>query len=294
MATIQAEPAGSMQTDRSVLASRAGRSRRVDLKRYPGFLPITIVCLVLLYAPLLVVMAYSFNDSPSITKWGGFSLRWYEDVFFGLEAQKFKDAAWASVTIALLAATASTIIAMSAAIAMIRGGSFRGKSATFGLISLPIMVPEIVTAVATLIFFSTIGFTRGYATILVAHITFCIPFAYLPISARLEGIEGTFEEAAQDLYASRWQAFRYVLAPLMMPGIISGFLLAFIISLDDFIITNFVKGAGIETLPTAIFGAVKQGIKPNIMALSTLMLLISILFVTISYIVSKLGERNAR
>ncbi|MGI9493421.1 MAG: ABC transporter permease [Geminicoccaceae bacterium] len=265
-----------------------------DLKRYPGFLPITILCLVLLYAPLLVVMVYSFNDSQSITKWGGFSLRWYEDVFFGLEAEKFKDAAWASVSIAVLAATASTIIATSAAIAMIRGGSFRGKSATFGLISLPIMVPEIVTAVATLIFFSTIGFTRGYATILVAHITFCIPFAYLPISARLQGIEGTFEEAAQDLYASRWEAFRYVLAPLMMPGIIAGFLLAFIISLDDFIITNFVKGAGIETLPTAIFGAVKQGIKPNIMALSTLMLAVSILFVTISYFVSKMGEKNVR
>lgn len=265
-----------------------------DLKRYPGFLPITILCLALLYAPLLVVMAYSFNDSPSITRWGGFSLRWYEDVFFGLESQKFKDAAWASVTIALLAAIAATLIATAAAIAMIRGGQFRAKSATFGLISLPIMVPEIVTAVATLIFFSTLGVARGYGTILLAHITFCIPFAYLPIAARLEGIEASFEEAAEDLYASRFEAFRYVLAPLMMPGIIAGFLLAFIISLDDFIITNFVKGAGIETLPTAIFGAVKQGIKPNIMALSSLMLAVSILFVTISYVVSRLGERNAR
>ncbi len=265
-----------------------------DIKRYPGFLPVTILCLVVLYSPLLVVMVYSFNDSNSITIWGGFSLRWYEDVFYGLEADKFKAAAYASVTIAILAAVASTTIATAAAIAMVRGGAFRGKSVTFGLISLPIMVPEIVTAVATLIFFSTIGFTRGYGTILVAHITFCIPFAYLPIAARLQGIEGTFEEAAQDLYATRWQAFRYVLGPLMLPGIISGFLLAFIISLDDFIITNFVKGAGIETLPTAIFGAVKQGIKPNIMALSTLMLAVSILFVTVSYFVSKMGEKNTR
>lgn len=264
-----------------------------DLRRYPGFLAIAILCLVMLYAPLLVVMVYSFNDSPSITNWAGLSLRWYEDVFFGLESEKFKDAAWASVTIALLAAIASTTIATSAAVAMVRSGAFRGKALTFGLISLPIMVPEIVTAVATLIFFSTIGFTRGYGTILVAHVTFCIPFAYLPIAARLEGIDGTFEEAAQDLYASRWEAFRYVLAPLMMPGIISGFLLAFIISLDDFIITNFVKGAGIETLPTAIFGAVKQGIKPDIMALSTLMLAVSILFVTVSYFVSKMGDKPA-
>ena len=266
----------------------------IDLKRYPGFFPITILCLTILYAPLLVVMVYSFNESSSITIWGGFSLRWYADVFTGPEAEAFKNAAWASATIAVFAATAATIIATAAAIAMVRGGTFNGKSATFALISLPIMVPEIVTAVATLIFFSTVGFTRGYATILIAHIVFCIPFAYLPISARLQGIEGSFEEAAQDLYASRWEAFRYVLAPLMMPGIIAGFLLAFIISLDDFIITNFVKGAGIETLPTAIFGSVKQGIKPNIMALSTLMLAISIVFVTISYFVSKMGEKTAR
>lgn len=263
-----------------------------DVRRYPGFLPITIICLVLLYAPLLVVMAYSFNDSPSITIWGGFSFRWYEDVFFGLESEKFQDAAWASMTIAVMAATTATAIATAAAIAMVRGGAFRGKSITFGLINLPIMVPEIVIAVSTLIFFSAISFTRGYATILVAHIVFCIPFAYLPIAARLQGIEGSFEEAAQDLYASRAQTFRHVLMPLMMPGIISGFLLAFIISLDDFIITNFVKGAGIETLPTAIFGSVKQGIKPNIMALSSLMLLVSVVFVTISYFVSKMGTKQ--
>ncbi|MEM7684833.1 MAG: ABC transporter permease subunit, partial [Pseudomonadota bacterium] len=108
--------------------------------------------------------------------------------------------------------------------------------------------------------------------------------------ARLQGIEGVFDEAAQDLYATRWQAFRYVLAPLLAPGILSGFLLAFIISLDDFIITNFIKGAGVETLPTAIFGAVKQGIKPNIMALSTMMLGVSIVLVTLSYFIGRIGR----
>jgi spermidine/putrescine transport system permease protein len=265
-----------------------------DIRRYPGFLWITVICLVVLYAPLIVVMIYSFNDSKSITVWGGASLRWYEDVFFGLESAKFKTAAWNSLSIAVMASIASTIIATSSAVAMVRGGSFRGKSLTFALISLPIMVPEIVTAVATLIFFSTIGFTRGYFSILVAHIVFCIPFAYLPISARLQGIESTYEQAALDLYASRAQAFLQILMPLMMPGIISGFLLAFIISLDDFIITNFVKGAGIETLPTAIFGSVKQGIKPNIMALSTLMLMVSIFFVTISYFVGKMGSKSSK
>ncbi|MEM6546965.1 MAG: ABC transporter permease [Pseudomonadota bacterium] len=261
-----------------------------DLRRYPGFLPITILCLTLLYAPLIVVMIYSFNATESITRWGGFSLVWYEEVFFGIESAKFKQAAWNSLIIAVAAAITATVIATAAALAMLRGGVFRGKSASFALINLPLMVPEIVTAVATLIFFSAIGFQRGLLSILLAHIVFCIPFAYLPIAARLQGIEAIYEQAAMDLYATRWEALRLVLLPLMMPGIVAGFLLAFIISLDDFIITNFVKGAGVETLPTAIFGAVKQGIKPNIMAISTCMLLVSVLFVTLSYLVSNLGK----
>ncbi len=263
-----------------------------NVRRYPGFLPMTLICLLILYAPLLVIMVYSFNDSASITRWDGFSLRWYAEVFTGPESAIFKTAAWNSLTIALAAATASTIIATAAAVGMVRGGRFRGKTASFALISMPIMVPEIVTAVATLIFFSVIGFTLGYTSILVAHIVFCIPFAYLPIAARLQGIEGIYDEAAQDLYATRAQAFRHVLMPLMAPGILSGFLLAFIISLDDFIITNFIKGAGVETLPTAIFGAVKQGIKPNIMALSTLMLGVSILLVTLSYFLGRMGRTS--
>lgn len=261
-----------------------------DVRHYTGFLPMTIFCLFVLYAPLLVVTVYSFNGSTSITQWGGLSLHWYVDVFTGLEADRFRGAAWNSITIALLAATTATAIAMAAAVAMVRGGRFRGKSASFALINLPLMVPEIVTAVASLIFFSAIGMTTGYLTILIAHTVFCIPFAYLPIAARLQGIETTYETAARDLYASRAQAFRLILLPLMAPGILSGYLLAFIISLDDFIITNFVKGAGMETLPTAIFGSVKQGIKPNIMAISTLMLVVSILFVTLSYVINRKGR----
>jgi spermidine/putrescine transport system permease protein len=262
------------------------------LRHYPGFLAMTIGCLVLLYAPLIVVTLYSFNGSNSITTWGGFSLQWYVDVFTGLEATRFADAARNSLSIAFLAASGATLIAVAAAVAMVRGGRFRGRQATFALINLPLMVPEIVIAVATLIFFSAIGLSAGYLTILLAHLTFCIPFAYLPIAARLQGIEESFEQAARDLYATRWQAFRLVLLPLMAPGIISGYLLAFIISLDDFIITNFVKGAGMETLPTAIFGSVKQGIKPNIMAISTLMLLTSVLFVTLAYLVNRKGQKT--
>jgi spermidine/putrescine transport system permease protein len=260
------------------------------VRHYPGFLAITLVCLLVLYLPLTVVAVYSFNGSTSITTWGGFSLRWYADVFTGPEASRFGQAAWNSLTIAIIAATVSTMIAKAAALAMIRSGRFRGKTASYALINLPLLVPEIVIAVATLIFFTTIGLTTGYLTILIAHTTFCIPFAYLPIAARLSGIEGFYEQAARDLYASPWQAFRLILLPLLGPGILSGFLLAFIISLDDFIITNFVKGAGMETLPTAIFGSVKQGIKPNIMAISTMMLVVSVLFVSLSYLINRRGR----
>ena len=262
------------------------------VRHYPGFLALTLVCLTVLYAPLLVVTAYSFNGSTSITQWGGFSWRWYADVFTGPESARFGLAARNSLTIAVLAATAATTIATAASLAMVRGGRFRGRTASFALINLPLMVPEIVTAVASLIFFTMVGLKTGYGTILIAHITFCIPFAYLPISARLEGIEPFFEEAARDLYASRFRAFTQVLLPLMAPGVISGWLLAFIISLDDFIITNFVKGAGMETLPTAIFGSVKQGIKPNIMAISTLMLAASAAVVTLSWLINRRGQRS--
>lgn len=267
-------------------------ARKFDVKAYPGFLHLTVICLLILYVPLVIVAIYSFNASPSIIIWEGFSLQWYVDVFVGPESSKFKVAARNSFVIAIIAATVATLIATLAATGMIRAGTFRLRAVSFGLISLPLMVPEIVTAVATLIFFNSIGFERGLLTIMLAHIAFCIPFAYLPIAARMQGIEDTYEQAAMDLYATKRQAFTKILLPLMMPGIISGFLLAFIISLDDFIITNFVKGAGVETLPTAIFGAVKQGIKPNIMAISTMLLAFSIVMVTISYFVSKSGEKH--
>jgi spermidine/putrescine transport system permease protein len=262
-------------------------SAKTDVRTYAGFRAMTILCLIILYAPLVVVTIYSFNASRSLTVWEGLSLRWYVDVFVGPESAKFQQAAINSFSIAIIAATVATAVVTAAATAIVRGGKFRLRTPSFGLITLPIMVPEIVLAVSTLIFFNSIGFTRGYMTILVAHIAFCIPFAYLPIQARMQGIEDTYEHAAMDLYATKAQAFRRVLLPLMMPGIISGFLLAFIVSLDDFIITNFVKGAGIETLPTAIFGSVKQGLKPNIMAISTMLLGLSVVMVTISYFASK-------
>ena len=263
-----------------------------DLRRFPGFRAVALLTLFVLYAPLIVVAVYSFNESASITRWGGFSLTWYAEVFTGVEAPKFKAAAINSFVIAISAATSATVIATAAAVAMNRTGRFRGQTASLALINLPLMVPEIVTAVASLIFFLTIGFTTGLLTIFLAHLVFCIPFAYLPIAARLQSVPDHYEQAALDLYATPWEAFRLVLLPLMVPGILSGFLLAFIISLDDFLITNFVKGAGVETLPTAIFGSVKQGIKPNIMAISTLLLGVSVVLVTLSWLIGRTGNNK--
>ena len=196
-------------------------------------------------------------------------------------------AAWNSLTLALMAASAATIMATTAAIGMVRGGVFKGKSASFALISMPIMVPEIVTAVATLIFFSIIGFTLGYASILVAHIVFCIPFAYLPIRARLDGMDESLEAAARDLYSNKWATLRLITLPLLMPGIVSGAMLAFIISLDDFIITLMVAEAGSTTLPIYIYSLVRVGITPEVNAISTVLLGVSVLIVTVSYLVGK-------
>ena len=157
---------------------------------------------------------------------------------------------------------------------------FRGQDAIGGLIALPLVVPEIVTAVATLLFFVLIGIRLGLTSLIIAHTVFCLPFAYLPVRARLEGMDPLLEEAAADLYATRLATFRRITLPLLWPGILSGAMLAFIISLDDFVISYFVAGAGSTTLPVYIFGMIRIGITPEVNAVSAMMLLISILFVS--------------
>ena len=176
-----------------------------------------------------------------------------------------------SLVVATTATLLATTVATLAALGMARG-RFAGQDLVSGLIGLPLVVPEIVTAVATLLFFVLVGFRLGLLTVILAHTVFCIPFAYLPIRARLEGMDPLLREAAADLYAGPWQAFRRVTLPLLWPGILSGAMLAFIISLDDFVITYFVAGAGATTLPIYIFGMIRIGITPEVNAVSALML----------------------
>jgi spermidine/putrescine transport system permease protein len=268
---------------------RPAGSKSYDLKRYPGFGGITWACMVFLYGPIIVIAAYSFNEIRSITVWGGFSFDWYIKAFHNELLQR---ATFNSLAVSLTASTVATIFATAAALVMVRGRSFRGQRVAFGVISLPLIVPEIITAVSSLIFFVLIGIPLGLTTIMLAHTVFCIPFAYLPISARLEGIEVYYEEAARDLYANGRQAFVYVTLPLLLPGIVAGYMLAFIISLDDFIITNFVAGPGSTTLPLAIYGLVRTGLTPEINAVSTLLLCVSIMFVSLSYLIGRTREHR--
>jgi spermidine/putrescine transport system permease protein len=269
--------------------SGTGIGRSWDLKRQPGFGTVALLCLAMLYAPIAILVVFSFNDSPSVTRWSEFSLKWFPIVAANADIQR---AAANSLKIALVSTVASTLIATAAALATTRTRAWRGQNAAYMVINLPLIVPEIVTAVATLSFFALLitklGIGFGIGNLILAHTVFCIPFAYMPIRARLEDMDLTLEQAAADLYASPWQAFRRVTLPLLTPGIAAGATLAFIVSLDDFTITNFVAGAGQTTLPLYIWGTLhRSGVTPDINALSTILLGISILFVTLSFLIGR-------
>ncbi|MEE9102970.1 ABC transporter permease [Pseudomonas sp. QE6] len=255
------------------------------LWRFTGVRPAAWLFFAFLYVPIFVLVVLSFNSGQSATLWESFSLKWYAVVADDPEILR---AAKNSLIVASLATIISTTLATLAALGM-RGRTFRGQGLMSGVLGLPLLVPEIVTAVATLMFFAFIGLKLSLFTILLAHVVFCIPFAYLPIRARLEGMDPRLAEAAADLYASPWKTFWKVTFPLLMPGILSGAMLAFIISMDDFVITYFVAGAGATTLPVYIFSSIRMGISPKINAISSIILLISIAFVALSYYV---GQRR--
>jgi len=261
---------------------------RVDvtnpLWRFRGLRATAWLFFAYLYLPIVVLIVLSFNENRLATIWSGFSTQWYGIV---LANDDIIRAATNSLIVATSATFAATIAATLAALGMAKG-RFIGADGISGILALPLVVPEIVTAVASLLFFILIGFNLGLATVIIAHTVFCIPFAYLPIRARLEGMDKALAEAASDLYANDWRAFQRVTLPLLWPGILSGAMLAFIISLDDFVITYFVGGAGSTTLPVYIFGMIRIGITPEVNAISSMMLIVSILFVTLSFLVGRL------
>lgn len=263
---------------------RPSGHERLVIGRFPGFAATSWLFLLYLYIPIVLLVIFSFNASRSATVWHGFSLEWYLKAFSNSDVRR---AAVNSLIVAVSATGVATVVAVLAALALARGGRFRGRRLSYGVLMLPMTMPEIVTAVATLSFFSAIQLDIGLGRVIVAHTVFCIPFAFLPILARLHGMGTTLEQAAQDLYADEWQAFRHITLPLLMPGIISGAMLSFIVSIDDFIITLMVAPAGSTTLPLYIYGMVRMGVTPEVNALSTVMLAISLLFVSMSYLVGR-------
>jgi spermidine/putrescine transport system permease protein len=255
--------------------------------RLPGFAATAILVFILLYLPIVTLVAYSFNASPSVSSWGGFSLSWYGKAW---ENEAVQEATVRSLVLATSAAFIATVVATMAALGTTRRAQFKGQTFIYVVINQPLMVPEIVTAVALLIVFASVKVMTGYqgmGYLILAHAAFCIPFAYLPIRARLEGMDLSLETAAADLYATPWQTFRRVTLPLMAPGIIAGGMLAFIISLDDVVITEFVKSAGQDTLPTYMLGQLRRGITPEVNAISTALLALTVLLLTIFFLLTR-------
>jgi spermidine/putrescine transport system permease protein len=269
-------------------STSAGTGKKIlPVGHYRGLGAWTVVFFIFLYLPIVVLVFYSFNANRMVMNWGGFGIEWYVKAFQNDDIQK---AVWNSLIVATFATIFSTAIATIGALVLARGGNFRGKTVSLGLITLPLMVPEIVTAVAVLIFFSAIGMDLGLGNVIIAHVTFCIPFAFMPIRARLEGMDTSMEQAARDLYASEFETFRYVTVPLLMPGIVAGAMLAFVISMDDFIITLMVGGAGSTTLPVYIYSMIRRGLTPEINAVCTVLLIVSVAIVTAYWVVSRKSQ----
>lgn len=258
------------------------RGTGTSLKNFPLFGPIAAIVFAFLYVPLLFVVGYSFNSNRIVTVWKGFTFDWYAEVLGNDDIQR---AVINSLRIATISTILSVIFATGLAIGLLRMVR-AGRTAAWSLIMAPLVIPEIVFAIGTLALFVQIRFTLGVDAITLAHTAFCIPFALLPIRARLRSIDLSIYEAAADLGASEWTIFRRITLPLLAPGIVAGALLAFIISLDDFIVSYFLAGAGGTTLPVYIFGMIRNAITPGVNALSTLLLLASVVIVTISYVIA--------
>ncbi|NIA71312.1 ABC transporter permease [Pelagibius litoralis] len=260
------------------------RAQRRKLTSYPGFGVITIFFFGFLYLPIMVLIAFSFNSSVSISVWETFSFKWYAEAIGNTDLQK---AVVNTLLVAVVATIGAVLIALPAAVVLTgQGVSKRAASTATGLMSLPLVVPEIVIAIATLVFFTSVGIDLGLGNVMIAHTVFCVPFALLPIVARLRSLDHRLSEAAYDLYASRPRAFRLITLPLLAPGVVSGAMLAFIVSFDNFIITLMVAGAGGTTLPLYIYGLVKTQITPELNAVSTGVLLLSLVLLTCAYVLT--------
>lgn len=236
-----------------------------------------------LYIPIAILVTNSFNDDRYGLTWKGFSWKWYERLFSN---DTLIQAAIHSITIAFFATTAATIIGGLTAIALYRY-RFRGKQAVSGMLFIVMMSPDIVMAVSLLALFMIVGINLGFWSLLLAHITFCLPYVVVTIFSRLKGFDAKMLEAAKDLGAGEVTILRKIIFPLALPAIVSGWLLSFTISLDDVVVSSFVSGVSYEILPLKIFSLVKTGVTPEVNALATIMIILSLALVILSQVVAR-------
>ena len=236
-----------------------------------------------LYIPIIILVTNSFNEDRYGLSWKGFSWNWYERLF---NNDTLIQAAFHSVTIAFFAATLATIVGGLTAIALYRY-RFRGKQAVSGMLFIVMMSPDIVMAVSLLALFMVVGISLGFWSLLLAHVTFCLPYVTVTIFSRLNGFDARMLEAAKDLGASEVTILRKIILPLALPAVVSGWLLSFTISLDDVVVSSFVSGVRYEILPLRIFSLVKTGVTPEVNALATIMIVLSLGLVILSQLVTR-------
>jgi putrescine transport system permease protein len=237
-----------------------------------------------LYIPMIILIIFSFNDSKLVTVWAGFSTKWYGEL---MQNEAFLNAAWVTIKVAVFSSSIATVLGTMAAYVMVRGGRFRGRTLFSGMIYAPLVMPEVITGLSLLLLFIGIGLDRGVLTIVLAHTTFSMCYVSVVVSSRLVTFDRSLEEAALDLGCSPAQAFRLVTLPIIAPAVLSGWLLAFTLSLDDLVIASFTTGPSATTLPIKIFSAVRLGVSPEINALSTIMIAIVTFGVITTSLVSK-------
>ncbi|GIB09005.1 spermidine/putrescine ABC transporter, permease protein [Vibrio cholerae] len=236
-----------------------------------------------LYLPIIVLIANSFNENKFGIKWGGFTTKWYHAL---MNNDSLMQAAWHSINVAVFSATAATLIGSLTAVALFRY-QFKGKKVVSGMLFVVMMSPDIVMAISLLALFLVMGEKLGFFTLLIAHITFCLPFVVVTVYTRLNGFDVKMLEAAKDLGAGEWVILKKIILPLAKPAVAAGWLLSFTLSLDDVIISSFVTGPTYEILPLKIYSMVKVGISPEVNALATVMLVVSLVLVVASQLLAR-------
>ena len=261
----------------------------------PFLISILCIGIAVLYIPMLVLIGYSFNASPLVSVWGGFSTSWYTQL---IHNDQILDAAWLSLRIGVMVSTGALILGTLAAIALVRFKLFRGRLLLTGMVNAPLVMPEIVTGITQLLLFISMlqlfGWPhRGITTIVIAHIAFCTAYVTITVQSRLHGADRSLEEAAMDLGAGPVRAFIDTTLPAIAPALASSWLLSFTLSLDDLVISSFVSGPGASTLPMVIFSKVKLGVSPDVNALASLIIcLVGICVLMAGYLMRRTERRR--